>query len=91
MEQQSEIRKNCRRGNTIYKNLYHSEDSLVEQQTLNNNKEDNMPDILPDEVDRAIKQMKKSKSPGDDGISIDIFKIFRDEIIRALAQLFQNV
>ena len=34
--------------------------------------------------------MKKGKSPGEDGISVDILKIGGEEMIRALTKLFTN-
>ena len=68
----------------FYKNLYESNNQNL---TFENDTED-IPDVVPEEVEKTIKQMKKGKAPGEDGIAINIFKIGGEQLTKRLAQLF---
>jgi len=71
----------------FYRYLYSSVDSEPDKPQTSECTDD-IPDILPAEVDKAVTQMKKGKSPDDDGISIDILKVGGKEIAETLALLF---
>ena len=47
--------------------------------------------ISEDEVINAIRAMKSSKSPGPDGISPKIFKVFNRPIITCITLLFNKI
>ncbi|XP_069993133.1 craniofacial development protein 2-like [Penaeus vannamei] len=47
-----------------------------------------IPKILPKEVEYALKNMKRGKAPGEDGILVDLLKDAREELHSRLAHLF---
>ncbi|PZC78256.1 hypothetical protein B5X24_HaOG202328 [Helicoverpa armigera] len=52
------------------------------------------PDISPiigGEVDVALKSLKYNKSPGDDGISTEILKLFKNTLIPHITNLFNSI
>jgi len=63
----------------FYKDLYSSIEPTPDKPQTSETTDD-IPDILPGEVDKAVKQMKKGKSSGDDGISIDVLTVGGKEI-----------
>ena len=52
--------------------------------------QDNVPDVLPDEVQLAMSQMKNNKATGDDGIPIDMLKLGGYMTCKKIARLFTN-
>ncbi|NNK28772.1 MAG: reverse transcriptase family protein, partial [Flavobacteriaceae bacterium] len=68
----------------FYECLY---DSTIPIRNINSN-EDNVPPIEKDEVELAIRDMKKDKAPGPDEIDIDTIKEAGEPMIRELTKLF---
>lgn len=80
----------------FYKDLFTSiksqpADEVVQPrpQIMNVGSED-MPDVTPDEVRAALKDTKNGKSPGEDGIPIEALKLGGDELVGAIAELFNK-
>ena len=48
-------------------------------------------DIINEEVRVAIKNMKTKKAPGQDGLTVEVYKSFNNELINLLTKLFNNV
>ena len=60
----------------------------VEQIANDNVEKTNVPDVLPDEMQKAIQRFKNGKAAGQDGITREILKLCSSEIHKALADLF---
>ncbi|KAL1447418.1 hypothetical protein WDU94_003530 [Cyamophila willieti] len=73
---------------TFYNNLYG--DSTKEQMIVINNQDSDVPSITTDEVWKVMRKMKNGKSPGEDGVSIDILKEAGNEFYNLMANLFNK-
>ncbi|KAI5737947.1 hypothetical protein M8J77_001036 [Diaphorina citri] len=73
----------------FYNKLYQDENK--EEFNLENYWEDSdISPILADEVDKTIRTMKKGKSPGEDGTTIEILKAAGYQLCKVLAKLFNQ-
>lgn len=48
-------------------------------------------DILPEEIFKAMSQMSKNKSPGSDGLTVEFYCKFYDDLKEILSQLFNAI
>ena len=49
------------------------------------------PDILECEVKWALESITRNKASGDDGISTELFKILKDDAIKVLHPIYQQI
>ena len=49
------------------------------------------PDILECEVKRALGSITTSKATGDDGIPAEVFKILKDDAVKVLLSICQDI
>ena len=49
-----------------------------------------IPDILEYEVKRALGSITMNKASGDDGISIEVFQILKDDAVKVLHTTYQK-
>ena len=49
------------------------------------------PDILECEVKRALESITTNKASGGDGISIELFQILKDDIVKVLHSICQQI
>ena len=47
--------------------------------------------ITEKEIRQAIKELRREKSPGDDGLPSEFYKAFVDELIEILVELLNNI
>lgn len=79
----------------FYGNLYasrsteHKETSDDSQLKYLNS--DDLPPILYSEIEKALHQMKRDKSPGQDGITIELLRAGGKPVLQVLVKLFNDV
>ncbi len=73
----------------FYQDLYSSK-TIVKAPNLDNIKNTSIPPIDVDEVESALKEMKKGKAPGDDEIVTEVLKLGGEIIKSTLAELFSQ-
>jgi len=56
----------------FYTELYYSEEELRNEDLEENDVE--VPDVMKEEVDKVLRGMKNGKSPGEDGLTAEMFK-----------------
>ena len=93
-----EILKECK---NFYQKLYNKQKNCSETQkelltnipklVQNNQNEKLIIPISKNELKEAIDQMENDKSPGIDGIPIEFYKIFYDQIEKDLLQIYNNI
>ena len=49
------------------------------------------PDILESEVKRALESISTNKANGDDGISVELFQILKDDAVKVLHSICQQI
>ena len=69
----------------FYSTLY---DDSIEQATNDSTVKIDVPEVLPAEVQQAIRNLKNGKTAGQDGISVEILKACGDETYNVLTDLF---
>lgn len=77
----------------FYRDLYHDEPStsIISNETVMNTEEEPVPNILKDEVIKAINSQKKGKAPGEDNISNELLKGISKTILDTLTDLFNEI
>ena len=100
-EQEGEIIDNNRilqKQQEFYQDLYSRDDEVVFNLTNKYNiyvpediKQIQEQQITQLEVEQAIKSMKNNKTPGQDGISVDFYKVFWTKISKIFMQLIEQV
>lgn len=50
-----------------------------------------LPPILPWEMKNALSKMRVDKSPGDDGVSVELLKSGRNSVVKVLVKIFNKV
>ncbi len=77
----------------FYKQLYDSNSEVKGQREskYNGQEEKEIPKILKTEIERAIAQLKKSKTPGIDKIENETIKNFKDTLIKPLTVIFNKI
>ena len=77
----------------FYRELYGEQVQHVDNRPLlkvTNQGSEEMPDITPNEVRKALQAMKNNKSPGEDGIVTEAIKLAGSGLLGALARLFNK-
>ena len=74
----------------FYQELYSSRSNQVKENFLSPDQMD-IPTITVEEIELAVKQMKKNKAPGLDEITSDIIKIGGEQIYTQLASLYNQI
>jgi len=79
--------KIIKRVEEFYQDLYASKKTLKNPE-INEDEEDEIPNITINEVKKAITDMKRGKAPGEDEILVEYLKEGGDVICKELAELF---
>jgi len=66
--------------------LYYSEEELGNEDSEENDVD--IPDVMKEEVDKVLRGMKNGKSPGEDGLTAEMFKWGGENMEEELAKLF---
>lgn len=75
----------------FYKELYSTDNEIGNLDYAKTKISENVPPFLESEVWNAIRQLKSSKSPGEDGLTNDILKAIIDPLTPLLTQLFNDI
>lgn len=78
-----------RRMVEFYSDLYDDPDTYPKEHS-NHNINDQLPDVLPSEVRKAITDSKSGKAPGEDDLSIDVLKESGKEVDKMMAKIFTD-
>ena len=70
----------------FYRELYYSEEELGNEDSEKNDVK--VPDVMKEEVDKVLRGMKNGKSPGEDGLTAEMFKLRGEKMKEQLAKLF---
>ncbi|XP_045484950.1 uncharacterized protein LOC110996663 [Pieris rapae] len=73
----------------FYKQLYSTQTSRKKETTLEDGEE--VPDILPREVERAIETLKKDKSPGPDYVTNELLISLKEVLVPTFTVLFNEI
>ena len=79
------IKKRWHEYTELYKNDLHDPDN---QDSVITHLE---PDILEDEVKRALGSITKNKASGGDGIPAELFQILKDDAVKVLHSICQQI
>ena len=71
----------------------------IHRRTVQNHNQDNHdgvithlePDILGREVKWALESITKNKGSGGDGIPVELFQIWKDDAVKVLHSIFQQI
>lgn len=86
-------RKNINKTATqYYRSLYESTcHTLTNRYNDNEKDESEIPPFIISEIRGAILEMKTGKTPGDDGITVELLKEGTDELLREIVKLFNHI
>lgn len=75
----------------FYRELYSRKCDTEVTDLSNKDQENEIPEVTPREVEKAIETQKKDKSPGPDNISNEFLLVNKDQIVPVLTSLFNDV
>ena len=75
----------------FYKSLYTQTVPTPESTMKSSPDTEEIPEFTEEEVERAIKRMKRHKAQGMDGITSDIIKLGRPVVLTYLTNIFNNI
>ena len=80
-----DIKKRWQKHTELYKKDLHNRDNHYSVITLLE------PDILECEVKWALERITKNKASGGDGISVELFQILKDDAVKVLHSICQQI